>query len=257
MTQYRTRLLSRKVKLLRDNLVDNAIVIDDTQEIFLKIIKIIFENADTRSKPDCLENTKEQPTEGESQRSSDSQQESKDTCSNNEIEPEVFANSASRAQLKSGYRQLYREIIKRSHPDRYEVLGIEDFHEIRRLRKIFDSAKSHAESGSEKGIIEICAQLEISISHLDASYVAECLDSSNSMLVKIIEQQENSLGWIWHMIPDDLEGRTKIVKAYIGATPYKNKKVSDTLIKDAIQSYNKDGKRKKRKPGERPPRLIR
>ena len=257
MTQHRTRLLSRKVKLLRDSLVDNAIVIDDTQEIFLKIIKIIFENTEAKSSDSYLENTSEQPPEDENQRSSDSHQDSKDTCSNDANDPEVFADSASRPQLKSEYRKLYREIVKRSHPDRYEILEIEDFHEIRRLRKIFNSAKSHAESGSEKGIIEICTQLEISVAHLDADYVAECLSTSNTMLSKIINQQENSLGWIWHMIPDDLDGRVKIVKAYIGATPYKDRKVPDTLIKDAIQSYNKDGSRKKRKTGERPPKLIR
>lgn len=237
--------------------MDNAIVIDDTQEIFLKIIKTIFENTDSQKLDQDLEDTKEQPAEDESQRSSDSRQDSEDTCSSDKKEPEVFADSASRTQLKPEYRRLYREIVKRSHPDRYEILGIEDFHEIRRLRKIFNSAKSHAESGSEKGIIEICTQLEISVIHLDESHVAECLGKSSDVLSKIINQQENSLGWIWHMIPDDLDGRVKIVKAYIGATPYKDRKVSDTLIKDAIQSYNNDGRRKKRKTGERPPKLIR
>ena len=257
MTHHRTRLLSRKVKLLRDSLVDNAIVIDDTQEIFLKIVKTIFENTDAQNVKKPQEESKEKPPEDESQGSSDSNQSSEDTCSNEEKESEMFANSATRTQLKPEYRRLYREIVKRSHPDRYEILGIEDFHEIRRLRKIFNSAKSHVESGSEKGLIEICAQLEISVAHLDEDYVAECLGSSNNTLAKIIERQENSLGWIWHMIPDDLDGRVKIVRAYIGATPYKDRKVSDTLIKDAIQSYNRDGSRKKRKTGERPPKLIR
>jgi hypothetical protein len=253
VTQYKVRTLSRKVKLFRDNLVDNSIVMDASHEAFLGIIKIIFENT---FEPDP-EDDAEQPSEDDEDTPGPSDVDPEGYSAPGDEASEMFENSANRSQLTHEYRRLYREIIKRAHPDRHKILGVDGDYETSRLEKIFSSAKTHSESGSEQGIIEICAQLEVDLVHLDKEFTIECLGKSQATLAQIIEQQEKSLGWVWHMIEDDIDSRVKLVRAFINGTLYEDRKVSDTLIKDAILCYNKDGSRKKRKTGERPPKLLR
>ena len=149
------------------------------------------------------------------------------------------------------------EIIKKVHPDRYAALHIKTRHQIKRAEKIFQNAKNFAECNNVQGIIEICAQLEIDISHLSEESTENCLKDAGEKLPQIIQEQEKTLQMMWHYNENNLDIKVKIVMLYIDRVGKRGKNITETLVKDVVASYNKDGTRKKRKVGQRPAKLKR
>ena len=247
MLEYRVRSVARNVKLLRDSVVDNAVMIEKSNQFFMHVIKNVFDNSDPDEKNH--EDVAQEEEEREAEEKSSSQQEPDDCDSSDSSNPpdeDRHQPSGDRTQLNKPYKSLFREIMKRVHPDRYEILEITSDEETQRLQKIYGAAKKAAQESNEPIIIEICAQLEIDLSKLDQEYVKDCLESSQASLRDKISSQQGSLGWVWQMSDLDMEGKIKLVRAFIASTQYRDRSVSDTLIKDVIQSYNKDGSRKKR-----------
>tara|TARA_Y100000592_G_scaffold97989_1_gene169944 strand:- start:2815 stop:3642 length:828 start_codon:yes stop_codon:yes gene_type:complete len=252
----KVRTLSRKVKLYRDHLIDNALIIDDSQEDFLQIINLIFNNAGDEKKPLSAESTPEDENQSSDNTSSETNSNNNDR-DQEDSQDNVEGLSASSVSLPKEYRKLYREIVKKVHPDRHSMLGIESDYQVKRAKKIFQNAKICAESKNEQGIVELCAQLEVDMSSLNHDSVESYLDDSQSQLTQRIHKQEKSLQMMWHYNENNLDAKVKIVMAYIAQTGKRGKNITETLVKDVVTSYNKDGTRKKRKVGQRPAKLKR
>lgn len=255
MSKHQVRASSRRVKLYRDQLIDNSLIIDDAQNDFLGILSLIFDNAREAKDSNSSSSPCNQPSHEDSSPNSENiePENNKDNIS---VETQSF-ETANSVSLKKEYRKLYREVIKKVHPDRHDVLGIESDYQIKRSKKLFQNAKSCAELNNEQGIVELCAQLEVSLETVDPNETIAYLKDSETQLGDRIKAQEKSLQMMWHYNKDSLENKAKILKAYIEQTGKRGKNITDTLIKDVITSYNLDGTRKKRKVGQRPARLKR
>ena len=256
MSQHQVRSLSRKVKLYRDHLIDNSLIIDDAQDDFLQILHLIFDNARAEKQ------TPDSPSPLDDVNKSSSESSSKDDITNKKQKSETQKfletfETASSVSLDKCYRRFYREIIKKVHPDRYSALGIETEYQVKRAKKIFQNAKMCAESSNEQGIVELCAQLEVDMSSLDPSISIDFLKDSESQLAQRIQKQEKSLQMLWYYNVDNLDIKTEILMAYIQQSGKRGKNITETLVKDVVASYNKDGTRKKRKVGQRPAKLKR
>lgn len=257
MSDHKVRACSRRVKLYRDQLVDNSLVIDESQDDFLHILHLIFDNARDQKKNDSkLTESKGEDVGSESSSSKSNSNVNENKKDQPQIQEKAF-EAASSVSLNKEYRKLYREVIKKVHPDRYDILGIESEYQIKRSKKLFQNAKTCAESNNEQGIIELCAQLEIDMSILDDKQTISNLEDSERQLVQRIKIQEGSLQMLWHYNSDNLDAKAKIMISYIDQVGKKGKNITLTLVKDVVASYNKDGTRKKRKVGQRPAKLKR
>ena len=256
MSKHQVRASSRRVKLFRDQLVDNAIIIDDSQDDFFHILNLIFDNArDIKdANPDILDSDNS-ATSSDDQKQ-DTQETKKPQRKNDKDQATTFETATS-VTLKKEYRKLYREIIKKVHPDRYDILGIATEYQVKRSKKLFLSAKTCAETNNEQGIIELCAQLEVDLENADLENIKEHLVDSEAQITERIKLQEKSLQMMWYHSKDNLKNKVLIVKAYIEQLGKRGKNITDTLIKDVVTSYNLDGTRKKRKVGQRPAKLKR
>jgi hypothetical protein len=248
------RLLLRRVKLFRDQLVDNYLIIDAAKIDFLEIIRLIFDNAPNKSPEDlkiideCIE-----------QQQINCQEKSNDDIKNesNKNQETVENISSKASSLDKDFKKLYREIVKKVHPDRYDILGVKSKYQKKRLSKIFINAKTFVETSFDEGIIEICAQLEIDIDHLHEEDVKDKLARSEDRIKDSIKKQMGTLHYLWHQNAENMDNKVKIIEAFIENSSYQRKNVTSMLVKDVITSYNSNGLKKKRKVGERPPKLRR
>jgi len=251
------RIVARRLKLFKDQVVDNLILMDSAQNDFNKILSLIFDNAgDVKQKqpsPDMTDNSKkEKPTE------QIKDEEARSESPKSEPESEQQPPSLDRnTQLPRKIKKLYREVVKRVHPDRYEFLGIETEYQKKRAEKIFQSAKNSALSGDIEGIIQVCAQLEIDLEVPDDIDSIEVLEKGEIAAKKQIQDQEKSLQMLWYYSRDSIDQKVAIIFAYLNYLGKRGKKITETLVKDVVTSYNKDGTRKKRKVGQRPAKLKR
>jgi len=257
VSSHQVRACSRRVKLYRDQLIDNALSIDDSQDDFLQILHLIFDNARDQKVKKDPDNAPDKENKGAEDTANKSNSDINDGEKDSSQSKEMPFETASSVSLEKEYRKLYREIIKKVHPDRYDILGIESNYQVKRSQKIFQNAKFCAESNNEQGIVELCAQLEVDMDILDAQKTIVHLKDSEDQLVERIKAQEKSLQMMWHYNSDNLEVKTKIMMLYIEQAGKKGKNITPTLVKDVIASYNKDGTRKKRKVGQRPAKLKR
>ena len=228
---------------------------EESQDDFNMILSLIFDNARPGDSSTTETSAGQKEGENQSNTSKESQEpkEQNDQSDSRDLEePESSSRGMSR-QIK----KLYREIVKMTHPDRYEALGIVSDYQIKRAEKIFQSGKSYAQNECVDGIIEICAQLEIDLSHIDTIDVEQSLRNSEKNNAEKIKNQEKTLQMLWYSHKEDIKVKIEIVKAYINYVGKTNTKITDALIKDVLLSYNKNGKRKRRKTGERPARLRR
>jgi hypothetical protein len=256
VSQQKIRASSRRVKLFRDQLVDNAIIIDDSQDDFFHILNLIFDNArDIKdANPDTLDiDNSDTATDNQKK---DTQDPKNPQNKNGKDQAPTFETATS-VSLKKEYRKLYREIIKKVHPDRYDILGITTEYQVKRSKKLFLNAKTCAESNNEQGIVELCAQLEVDLENTNLKNIEDHLVDSEAQITERIKLQEKSLQMMWYHSKDNLKNKVLIVKAYIEQLGKRGKNITDTLIKDVVTSYNLDGTRKKRKVGQRPAKLKR
>ena len=256
MSSHQIRASARRVKLYRDQLIDNALIIDDSQDDFLNILNLIFDNARDAKIPKEIQ-SQEKTSQESPKENRENNGESKAEEANQASCPNQSFETAGSVSLKKEYRRLYREIIKKVHPDRYDILGIESEYQVKRSKKIFQNAKSCAESNNEQGIVELCAQLEVDFQNIDEDMVLPFLKDSEVQITERIKIQEKSLQMLWYHNKDSLDSKTKILKAYIEQSGKRGKNITDTLIKDVVASYNSDGSKKKRRVGQRPARLKR
>lgn len=255
---HKVRSAARRAKLFRDQLVDNQILMEESQDDFNMILSLIFDNArpgDDRpfEKSDCQKNQKEVDSQSNTPKENQETKEQSDQSDSNDAE---MIESSSRGMSRQ-IKKLYREIVKMTHPDRYETLGIVSDYQIKRAEKIFQSGKSYAQRECVDGIIEVCAQLEIDLNHIDDIDVEQSLRNSEKNNAEQIKQQEKTLQMLWYAHKEDIKVKIEIIKAYINYMGKTDTKITDALIKDVLLSYNKNGKRKRRKTGERPARLRR
>ena len=119
------RTAARRLKLFKDQVVDNLILMDSAQNDFNKILSLIFDNASdvkqNQPSPDMSSNSK---NEKDSAQPNDQESKPEDPQSEPETENQSFSSDQN-TQLPRKIKKLYREIVKRVHPDRYEFLGIE------------------------------------------------------------------------------------------------------------------------------------
>ena len=251
------RTAARRLKLFKDQVVDNLILMDSAQNDFNKILSLIFDNASdvkqNQPSPDMSSNSK---NEKDSAQSNDQESKPEDPQSEPETENQSFSSDQN-TQLPRKIKKLYREIVKRVHPDRYEFLGIETEYQKKRAEKIFQSAKTSALSGDIEGIIQVCVQLEIDLEVPDDIDSLEVLEKGESAAKKQIQDQEKSLQMLWYYSRDSIDQKVGIIFAYLNYLGKRGKKITETLVKDVVTSYNKDGTRKKRKVGQRPAKLKR
>ena len=135
MSHHQVRSLSRKVKLYRDHLIDNSLIIDNAQDDFLQILHLIFDNAREEKDTTVASNSLEDENKGTNTSTSADEETSKNQKKDPQKNTEAF-EAASSVTLTRAYRKLYREIIKKVHPDRYSALGIETKYQVKRAKKI-------------------------------------------------------------------------------------------------------------------------
>ena len=149
--------------------------------------------------------------------------------------------SPKKVHVQSWVKKLYKQIVQRSHPDKYVDFPIKEIKE--KFTNVYMLA---VESYQQKdvGMLLLCAdEVEIDTSSIieSAVYINETIKEKNSRLSEI----KNLIGYQWYHLPD--HDRLNFLEVYIKQLGYKfnKEKAKSVVVKN----------RKRRKVGTRPEKL--
>ena len=122
MSSHQVRACSRRVKLYRDQLIDNALIVDDSQDDFLQILHLIFDNARDQKVKKDLDNVPDKENKGAEDTTDKSNSDVNNGKKDSSQAKEIPFETASSVSLEREYRKLYREIIKKGINGKFLLL---------------------------------------------------------------------------------------------------------------------------------------
>ena len=157
------------------------------------------------------------------------------SSSNNDIE-----NKNSESTQDPWLKKLYKQIVKRSHPDKYIDFPIQEIKE--KYTNVYMDAIT-ALNENDHGLMILCAyEVEIPINSSDAK---KYVNDSIKKYIDEIATIKNLMGYQWYHIQE--EKRTYFIESYLKSMGYEVDKKDTEEIIDSRPPLAR-----KRKPGTRP-----
>lgn len=154
---------------------------------------------------------------------------------------DIVISTTKKPPVEGWVKKLYKQIVQRSHPDKYVDFPIKEIKEkFTNVYMLAVESYQHADIG----MLLLCAdEVEIDTSNITESvqYINETINKKNARLAEI----KNLIGYQWYHLPDN--NRLTFLEAYINQLGYKfNKEKAESVV---IKN------RHKRKVGTRPEKL--
>jgi hypothetical protein len=154
---------------------------------------------------------------------------------------DTVSKSTKKAPVEGWVKKLYKQIVQRSHPDKYVDFPIKAIKE--KFTNVYMLAVESYQH-TDIGMLLLCAdEVEIDTSNIAESvqYINETISKKNVRLAEI----KNLIGYQWYHLPDN--NRLTFLESYIKQLGYKfnKEKAVAVVIKN----------RQKRKVGARPEKL--
>lgn len=126
-------------------------------------------------------------------------------CGRNKIKP-PFADKeegtkGGKSEMNDELKDLYRDIVKATHPDMTKNLSDED---IEQRKKLYLDAVQGKKEGNFWGILKAALELDMPIKELSFSYLEELEDSINN-LEENIRIMKNDLMYKWYYAPEGIQ----------------------------------------------------
>ena len=139
-------------------------------------------------------------------------------------------------------KKLYKQIVQRSHPDKYIDFPINEIKE--KYTRIYINAVDALDS-NDIGLLLLCAyEVEIQVDEPSAKKYIESSSDSYKLRLKSISQL---IGYQWYHLPD--MNRIYFLEKYL-------KSLGFTFDKNKADSVIKNNKIKRRKTGTRPEKMF-
>lgn len=126
-------------------------------------------------------------------------------CSERKIHPPLGENKKDNKRDKGDHsdeiKDLYREIVKATHPDKTKNLSEE---EIESRNELYNEAVQGKQEGDFWGLFKAALELDITLKNLSFDYLKEMEDSINKVQVKI-EKMQNDLMYKWYFCEKDIK----------------------------------------------------
>ncbi len=248
MEQFAVRSAFRKLKFLNEEIEDRKSLFDDYEKDFMRVVKIARGNIKVNQDHEKLKkNLKE----------------AADFCAKQKAEEALQDQEVSDSTPDIPQKKLYRKIAKESHPDRYDQLDISE-DEKEKLHEIFKRAAEAYDSDDVPEMIRLALALDIDVQDmgLDEKEVLGFVEKAIVKTQSEMQKMAESFVWMWGTTRGQVDLRVRLLDAYLRQTGHPP--VSNTILRDIVSHHEdpdtpEDGssKRRKRKPGTRPKKLIR
>ena len=248
MEEFAVRSAFRKLKFLNDEIEDRKSLFGGYEKDFMRVVRIARGNIKVNQDHERLRKNLEKAAEfTANQRAQEV------------LEEQELSGSAPDIPQK----KLYRKIAKETHPDRYDQLDISES-EKESLHGIFKRAAEAYEVDDVPEMLRLALVLDIDVEDmgLDESEVLTFVEKAIVKTQTELEKMAESFVWMWGTTKGQVELRVRLLDAYLRQTGHPP--VSNTILRDIVchhedPSTPEDGssKRRKRKPGTRPKKLIR
>ena len=249
MDEYFLRAAFRKLKYLTSEIDDRQVIFDRYEKDFDRVVKIAQGNIRVQQDRERLKKNLDDAAEfRESQRL----QEALESVENEDD------NTSDLPQKK-----LYRKIAKETHPDKIDKMDISD-DKKEELGEVFKKASEAYESDDVAEMISLAVSLDIDImdTGIESAQAYDFVRKASEKLQEKMNTMTESFVWIWGTSTGNVQLRVRLLDAYLRQTGHPP--VSTTLLKDIVEHHEDpmtptsgSSKRRKRKPGERPKKLIR
>ena len=247
MEEYAIRSAFRKLKFLSDEITDRKSIFGEYEKDFMRVVRIAKGNIKVNQDHEKLRKNLEEAAEFSARKSAEEALEETTTDSGPDI-PQ---------------KKLYRQIAKETHPDRYDQMDIsekekEDLHDIfKRAAEAYDN-----DDVSEMIRLAIALDIDVQSMGIDEKEVLKFVEKAIVKTQLEMEKMSESFVWMWGTTRGNVELRVRLLDAYLRQTGHPP--VSNTILKDIVSHHEDpdtptDGssRRRKRKPGTRPKKLIR
>jgi len=246
--QFAIRSAFRKLKFLNDEIEDRKSLFGVYEKDFMRVVKIARGNIKVNQDHEKLRKNLKEAADF------NAKQKAEEALSNEE----EIDNSPDIPQKK-----LYRKIAKETHPDRYDQLDISE-EEKESLHEMFKRAAEAYDADDVPEMIRLALTLDIDVQDmgLDEKEVLGFVEKAIVKTQSEMEKMAESFVWMWGTTRGQVELRVRLLDAYLRQTGHPS--VSNTILRDIVEHHEdpatpEDGssKRRKRKPGTRPKKLIR
>jgi len=246
--QFAIRSAFRKLKFLNDEIEDRKTLFGGYEKDFMRVVKIARGNIKVNQDHERLRKNLEEAAEFNAKQKAEEALAEQEI---NESTPDV------------PQKKLYRKIAKETHPDKYDQLDITE-NEKECLHDIFKRAAEAYETDDVPEMLRLALILDIDVQDmgLDESEVLQFAEKAIIKTQAEMEKMAESFVWMWGTTKGQIDLRVRLLDAYLRQTGHPP--VSNTILKDIVTHHEdpdtpEDGssKRRKRKPGTRPKKLIR
>ncbi len=245
------RSLSRKLKCVKEDYSD----VDDLSRNFDKDFQKAWRMALNNIKSEQNENDFQQLLDEIANNSSDDKKvNSNSPGQKNDKSPEESKHSKSE-------KMLFRKITLETHPDRAGILGIDDSEKDKRKALFVEAHEAYRKNDIET-LLSIAIDLDLSLDDLEIKFedIVQKVENLTQTIYNKMESITNSLAWAWGTSAGDIKKRAHLIKMMLMRYGYSD--IDDTLVTDIVAQHeenvargNKKG-RVKRKPGQRPRRIV-
>ena len=244
-SDYRIRTLTRNVKFLREDLADRRKLNNLFNEDFAKVVRLAKNNIKAEQCQDAMNLAIKVMLE-----------------KHPEIGQKYSAeiNSTDKDQLKNkdkALKKMYKKAVMECHPDRHASMGISEEEAKKKMKNLFQKARTAYDDNDVEEMISVCIDLDLDLHNLDMSHQAliSYLETATIRFKREIEEIDKSFTWVWGHSCGNVEMRIRLLSAYLIQTGHP--KISDTILKDIIEHYESGQDRTGSQRGERPKKLIR
>jgi len=248
MKQFIVRSAYRRLKFLGDEIDDRKSLFTGYEKDFMRVVRIARGNIKVNQNHEKLKKNLDDAAENRARQKAEEALEEKEL---NDATPDV------------PQKKLYRKIAKETHPDKYDQLDVSE-EEKESLHDIFKRAAEAYENDDVPEMIRLALSLNIEVQDLgmDEDEVIDYIQKAILKTEKELEQMSESFVWMWGTSVGNVELRVRLLDAYLRQTGHPP--VSNTILQDIVSHHEdpstpEDGssRRRKRKSGTRPKKLIR
>lgn len=248
MKQFIVRSAYRRLKFLGDEIDDRKSLFTGYEKDFMRVVRIARGNIKVNQNHEKLRKSLDEAAE---------------TRARQKAEEALEDQALHDATPDVPQKKLYRKIAKETHPDKYDQLDVSE-EEKESLHDIFKRAAEAYENDDVPEMIRLALSLNIEVQDLglDEDEVIDYIQKAIAKTEKELEQMSESFVWMWGTSVGNVEMRVRLLDAYLRQTGHPA--VSTTILRDIVSHHEdpstpEDGssRRRKRKPGTRPKKLIR
>ena len=150
-------------------------------------------------------------------------------------------SSISKIQLPAWSKKLYKQIMQRSHPDRYIDFPVKEIKQ--KFTKVYIEAVAAYEKGDLATILVCAFDVEISIAHIPEA--TEIIQQATLAAKNKISMMGNLIAYQWYHLEENK--RIEFLRKYLTDAGYEFElKKAETSIRKRV---------KRRKPGTRPEKM--